>query len=122
MVHISLKELFQYRQYNESSPAYCFDRKTYTICDIAIVNTQEESPYSRYIPLFQIDQCQLEKDYILQFLGKKELRRFEITTDCFEAFMQKLGLWQSFWNYYVAAVCDIAKQWCIENNLVFCEN
>lgn len=114
----TLSQLFSYRQYTGYPIAYCFDRKNYTICDSAMMNNNNDFPYLRYIPIFQITQDEIEYNYILQLNDSHLLKKYTECECCFEAFMQQHNLWwDDWWNYYTSTVYRIAEQWCKENTI-----
>ena len=118
-MRISLKELFSHSQYTNRPVYYYFDKKTYTICDINSLDHQQNLPYIRYIPLFQVDEEAIQQEYILRFMGKRAWRKFQESSVCFEAFMQTNNEWNSWWRFYQQTVYALIKQWCNDNHIVF---
>lgn len=120
-MYIHIEELFRHRQYTDFPMAYCFDRKTYTICDSVYLDLPNEGFYERYIPLFQIDQDAIENNYIQQLNNREILRAFQQKDICFEAFIQQNALWDDWWQYYKETVYQIAEQWCEINAIKYKE-
>lgn len=118
---VTLTELFTYRQYIGIPTSYFFDRKTYSFCEGSSLPPTEDSPYPRYIPLFQINQEQIQEMYILQKNEGSIQREFLNRDCCFEEFIQRRRLWNDWWSYYRMTVYQIAKSWC-ENHSINYEN
>lgn len=118
-MHISLKELFIYRQYTDGPVHNYFDRKTYTVCREAQLDNEQNAPYIRYIPLFQVDEQALQNEFIQGYMPKGAWRKFLECPFCFEEFMQRNNEWYHWWDFYKKAICDIARQWCVENHIAF---
>lgn len=117
-MYIELCDLFFYRQYKDFPVQYFFDKKSYTIVDEEYyLKHRNDEVYSRMIPLFQIDEVELQDDFIRDFNQKKLLYDYEHKTRCFEAFAQDFGLWDRWWDYYTDRVYQIAANWCIANNI-----
>lgn len=102
---------------NAFPDCYCFDRKTYRLCDISHLATKSDETYVRYIPLFQVDKDAIENDFILDLHDKHLLRKYSTSDVCFEEFVQRNNLWNPWWTYYKRAVTQIAIHWCENNNI-----
>jgi len=120
-MHIPLKELFLYRQYTDGPVFYYFDRKKYTIISLESIESSQDLPYERYIPIFQVDEKALQNSYIQRFMGKSAWHKYQNASLCFEEFLQRNGAWNSWWDYYKESVCDIARQWCKKHGVSFVE-
>lgn len=118
-MRISLTELFIHRQYADTPVYYCFDRKTYTVCDKEHMEEAQDLPYVRYIPLFQVDEQALQKEYVQQYMPKGTWRKLQEDSYCFDAFIERCNEGRAWWDFYEKAVHDLARQWCIENHIVF---
>jgi hypothetical protein len=118
-MRISLKELFIHRQYMDGPVYYYFDRKTYTVCDREHMEDEQDLPYVRYIPLFQVDEQALQKAYIQQYMPKGTWRKLQESPLCFGAFIEINHKERAWWDFYMKVVYDQAKQWCMENHIVF---
>lgn len=116
---IQISELFKYRQYVNSPLYYCFDRKEYKICDVSFLNSQENMPYKRYIPLLQIDENKLQKKYIASLNNVKLIRDFSNTNLSFNAFIDYCNLQSDWWNHYRRTVFELEKVWCEENSFQY---
>ena len=115
----TLTELFAYRQYIGIPISYFFDRKTYSFCEGSFLPTMEDSPYPRYIPLFQIDQEKIQEMYILQKNEGHIQQEFLACNCCFEEFIQRKGLWNDWWSYYRLSVYQLAKHWCEKHSIKY---
>ncbi len=116
---INISELFEYRQYIDAPPCYCFDKKDYKICDIYILETEIDTPYKRYISLLQIDEKTIQYNYIQSLNDKHISREYQETNICFNAFAESKNLWEDWWKYYTVAVFELEKSWCEENNIKY---
>ncbi len=119
---ISLNDFFWHRQYADAPVYYYFDRKTYAICEKEHMEDAQDMPYARYIPLFQVDEQALQNEFIQQCMYKGAWRKFQECPYCFEEFMQRSNEWSHWWDFYKKSVCDIARQWCVENHISFADN
>ena len=118
-MHISLKELFIHRQYMDGPVYYYFDRKTYTVCDKEHMEDAQDLPYARYLPLFQVDEQVLQKEYIQRYMPKATWRKFQESPFCFGAFIERANEESAWWEFYKKAVYNQARQWCMENHIAF---
>ena len=118
-MRISLKELFIYRQYTDGPVYNYFDRRTYTVCREEHLDNVQNTPYVRYIPLFQVDEQALQNEFIQRYMPKGAWRKFQDSLYCFEEFMQRNNEWYHWWDFYKKAVYTIARQWCIEHHIAF---
>jgi hypothetical protein len=116
---VTLAELFTYRQYVGIPISYCFDRKTYSFCESSFLYSSEDSPYPRYIPLFQINQEQIQEMYILQKNEGNIQQEFLNRNCCFEEFIQRRALWNDWWSYYRMSVFQTAKSWCADHSIKY---
>ena len=74
---ISLDELFLYRQYPGYPVEFYFDRKKNNIVSKEDVDLNKSCDYRRYIPLYSINQEQIELSFILQLNDKKILSQYK---------------------------------------------
>ena len=116
---IQISELFKYRQYDDRPLCFCFDRKEYKICDASFLDTQKSNPYTRYIPLLQINESSIQQAYIASLNDKKLLRDFNSTELCFNAFVDYRGFQNDWWSYYRRIVFELEKTWCEENSIQY---
>ena len=114
-MRISLKELFIHRQYTDGPVCYYFDRKTYTITSEENREDSQNTPYVRYIPLFQIDEQILQMEFIQKYMPKGTWRKFQEGPFCFGAFIERAHEERAWWEFYKKAVYNQARQWCMEN-------
>ena len=118
-MYVKLEELFSYRQYDDAPIEYYFDRKRYAIVDRSAVLHSSQEHYERYVPLYQINEQELQEDYIVHWNNKKLLFDYRHRSVCFEAFLQERALWNDWWEYYVKRVRQIAIDWCKENRISY---
>lgn len=118
---ISLDELFLYRQYPGYPVEFYFDRKKNNIVSKEDVDLNKSCDYRRYIPLYSINQEQIELSFILQLNDKKILSQYKNRNTCFEEFLQKNNLYYTWWKYYKNTVINIIIQWCEENKIHYVE-
>lgn len=118
-MYITLRELFDCRQYTDFPLAYCFDRKAYQICDASLLKKQEEGNFVRYIPLFRIDQKEIQDDYVRHCNDRRMKREFEKSGLSFSAYIERTTLWSDWLQFYRTTVCEVAKQWCIDYSIKY---
>ena len=118
-MHITISELFRYRQYKFFPVAYCFDRKTYSIQDATLLSMPKTETYERLIPLFQIDQDNIQNAFIQTLNNKPLMNKYNTRNVCFEEFVQLNNLWKQWWDYYRKTVSEIAIEWCQKNKIKY---
>lgn len=114
---ISLDELFLYRQYTNYPMEFYYDKKEKVILPKEYVKFDDSSPFERFIPLFRINQENIEMSFIIHLNDKKLLSQYKKRNVCFEEFLQINNLYSEWWNYYKNAVFDIIIKWCDENRI-----
>ena len=95
-----------------------FDRKTYTVlhCDPP---QDEQLPYCRYIPLYQVDWDRIYFDFFNDMNDRFVQKRFEDSKLSAYAFFERNGLERRWHEYYYETRKKLAIQWCIENNIKY---
>ena len=116
---INISERFRYRQYTDATVAYCFDRKTYKICDAALLGAEDSTPYQRYIPLLAIDEGLIRDAYVRSWGDLHILPAIREGAITFNAYIEREGLQTNWWEYYRSVVFDLEKTWCEENNITY---
>ena len=92
---------------------YYFDRKSYTVIEADKPLICDE-PYERYIPLFQIDDCQLELEYIKSFNQPKLLKAYlQEKGD----FIDRNNMRYGFVDFRDKEIEKLAIEWCEKNNI-----
>ena len=119
MLRVKLSELRRYYNRVGALIEYYFDRKTYAVVDAETISLTLDEPYQRYIPLYQIDEEQLQDDYINSWNDKKMLYEYEHAPYCFEAFIQRRSLANNWWRFYCKQVSYIAVSWCEEHHIKY---
>ena len=125
-MYIELTKLYSFRQYKNSPIYYYFDKTDYEVVSIekaaqylssnSNLDSQEQE---RFIPLFQVDEEQLEIDYLTQrYFNYPE----KLVKKGFSEFYKYLeeNLLEFDWTcYYKKRVIEQAKEWCIINGIVY---
>lgn len=125
-MYIELTKLYSFRQYKNSPIYYYFDKTDYEVVSIekaaqylssnSNLDSQEQE---RFIPLFQVDEEQLEIDYLTQrYFNHPE----KLVKKGFSEFYKYLeeNLLEFDWTcYYKKRVIEQAKEWCIINGIVY---
>lgn len=120
-MHIELETLFTYRQYVGASISYCFDRKTYQIVAADSAEVLPEESYDRYLPLFQINEEDIQEAYILQLNRKDVLYAYRRRTVDFRTFVETHSSWEDWWQYYRTMVRNHAIEWCQKNHIRYAD-
>ena len=120
-MRIDLDTLFTYRQYTDGIVYYYFDKKTYTIVTKDQAKKLTSENYIRCIPMFQIDETKIQKDYIDSLHNKKiesEYNHYKENFDNFNHFIHN-RLENDYWKFYCIEVKKLAIAWCEKNNIKY---
>lgn len=128
-----ISELLQYGRYyrdeNDSNHIWWFDpihKQIYqyeTLLSMFGYKSQQDILDSgMFIPLFETDILQLEREFVLETQSKKTVRYFNNISDFdldreFKVFIEKNFLIKSWMNYEKKHLYQDALEWCKSNHL-----
>ena len=124
-MYIETKELILYAKDIGNPIRYYFDRKTYTIIEVETPNTpprSDEEHYERYIPMFQVDEEQIEEAYLESLNNPKLTKDFrESHIDIAEYLIRNYSYYKAddWYQFHDEQVCKIATDWCEQNHIKY---
>lgn len=118
---IPISELYRHWQSTDFPVAYCFDRKTYTVCEISCLEEANDEPYQRYLPLLQIDRDKIEERFIESFNDRQLLYKYKKDPNFnFHHFVESQGWWwDRWWGFKRKVIFDLQREWCEEHHIQY---
>ena len=122
-MYIDMKSLFHHRQYVGGLTYYYFDKKEYKIVEVEKPNSPPPSDtiyYERYIPMFQVDDDKIQRDYVASLNNPKFTKDFEEShIDIAEYLIRNHSYYKAedWYEFYYQEVCKIAAEWCDNNHI-----
>ena len=118
-MHVILEDLFSFHNLANYDPYYCFDRKTYEICHASLLRKNDTEPFVRYVLMMQVDEEQMQLDFVTSFHNRILLKDFGHVPGGFFHFCEKHDLLRLWRDYHCAEVGKLAIAWCNEYKIKY---